>query len=74
MNEFERGAVFALELLKKQLTERSDTIRDATRSMTLDRDVGTMLHAADQLLTGVLIRFDTELMKQLVVEKKGQTK
>lgn len=65
MTEFERGALFALELLRTQLNERSETLQTASDNPNQDKDVGFVLRAADLLLSNVQIRFEAELMKRL---------
>lgn len=61
--EFERGAVFALELLKKHVTTRTDHLRN----LNAEFDVGGVLNGLGNVLLGLQGRFETDLMKQLFV-------
>lgn len=63
MSEFQRGALYALKLLKTQLEARRDVLRKTGNG--LDTDVSGMLHSTSNLLTGVQIQFEMQLVKEL---------
>lgn len=66
--EFERGAVFALELLKKHINIRTDHLR----SLNAEFDVGGVLNGTSNVLVGLQLKFETDLMRQLFVNKAGE--
>lgn len=67
---FEDGAMLAISILKKQLDERVDR----TRSVVIDNDTALVLNGVANVLTGVRIGFETELLKQLNERRAKQKK
>lgn len=68
MTEFERGAMFAAELLKKQINDRTDSLRN----IPIDNDTSGVLNGVQNVIMGVRIKFETELTKHLGEERRKQ--
>lgn len=67
-SEFERGALFALELLKKHVELRTNHMRD----LNVEFDVGGVLNGVGNVLFGLQSKFEHDLVKQLFVNRVGK--
>lgn len=63
---FEDGAIFSMVLLKGQVSGQVE----ALRTLKVDGDVGLVLNGIQNVLNGLLIRYENDLMKQIDNAKK----
>lgn len=69
-SDFEQGALFALELLKKHVELRTNHMRD----LNAEFDVGGVLNGVSNVLFGLQSKFEHDLVKQLFVNRVGAGK
>ena len=69
MSAFQDGACWAMELLKRQLDARAEGLRKL--KFEADADTGCILNGLENVMAGIRIQFEIELVKTLAAADKA---